>query len=262
MVETFYEETPPHPALRPHVRCLWRAVLPPCGADLPPWARVLPDGCTDIVVDYRLDRSDGDRLSGAPSLQLVGTMTRPVPFEAAATTEVLGLRFEPGGAAAFFPLPARELTDAMVPLAELWGGESGLLTERLAECGSATQRLRLLEETLLCRPRRESARARCAREVARLVVSAAGQLRVEELAGRSGYSRQYLARLFDEHVGVSPKLLARIERFSGIVVRARSGLRGGWAAAAAEHGYFDQAHFIHEFTEFAGVAPSAYFGRG
>ena len=32
----------------------------------------------------------------------------------------------------------------------------------------------------------------------------------------------------------------------------------GWADLAAEHGYYDQAHLIHEFREFTGLAPETY----
>ena len=258
-----YEEHQPHPGLRPEVRCLWRAVIPPSGAATPPWLRVLPDGCTDIVVDYVPSPGPRGRPAGAIGVNVVGTMTRAAPFCSTETVEVLGLRFNPGGASAFLRVPARELTDTSVALTEFWHGDAAELAARLAEIGTVRERLAAIEALALRRLRPVGSGAWCALRIAQLIAAEAGGIRVGELAERTGFSRQYLARLFDEHIGIAPKLFARIERFSAIVERAESGgTPGGWADAAVAHGYYDQSHFVHEFAEFAGVTPLAYFGRG
>jgi hypothetical protein len=31
-----------------------------------------------------------------------------------------------------------------------------------------------------------------------------------------------------------------------------------WCMIAAEHGYTDQAHFIHDYRDFTGITPTAY----
>lgn len=261
MHDFLYEEFPPHPGLRPEVRCGWRAVLPPCGAAVPPWRRVLPDGCTDVVVDYELGRGGRRTLAGGVSLRVVGMMTQALPHVAAVATEVLGVRFNPGGASSYFRVPARELTDRAIPLADFWGPDAGELAQRLIEADSPRGRIAVIEALLLRRRKPLASAARCALGAAGLIVAEAGQLRVGTLAERTGFSRQYLVRLFDEHVGIAPKLLARIERFSAIIARVEASATHGWADAAAAHGYYDQSHFIHEFTEFAGVTPTAYFAR-
>jgi AraC-like DNA-binding protein len=222
---------------------------------------VLPDGGTDIVVDHA-PVADGRRaVTGRISIRVVGMMTRALPHASPVATEVLGVRFSPGGASAFFRVPARELTDRAIALEDLWGREAGTLAQRLAEAKSSRERVGAIEAMLLRHRKSMTSAAHCAWQAAGLVVAEAGQLRIGELVERTGFSRQYLARLFDEHVGIAPKLLARIERFSAIVERAEAGAAHGWADAAAAHGYYDQAHFIHEFTEFAGVTPTAYFAR-
>jgi AraC-like DNA-binding protein len=62
---------------------------------------------------------------------------------------------------------------------------------------------------------------------------------------------------FRDAVGMPPKLFARIVRFDAALdmLRRRA---GSWAAIANGCGYYDQAHFIREFHEFAGVTPTQF----
>ena len=100
-----YQEFPPSPALAGHVRCYWRGVSHLAPGEAPPPQRVLPDGCTDIVLHLA---DDGRALR---SVDVVGTMTRPLLLTLDTPAEHLGIRFHPGCAAAFFGVPAGELTD-------------------------------------------------------------------------------------------------------------------------------------------------------
>ncbi|MGE5182028.1 MAG: helix-turn-helix transcriptional regulator, partial [Acidobacteriota bacterium] len=78
---------------------------------------------------------------------------------------------------------------------------------------------------------------------------------IGELARDTGFTRQYLGRLFRDHVGISPKQLARVARLQ----RAMSSLLAGGepAGVAASAGYFDQAHMIRDFHDLVGLTPSA-----
>ncbi len=80
-------------------------------------------------------------------------------------------------------------------------------------------------------------------------------------------TKRYLDRLFQEHVGVSPKLLASILRFQEVYQgwmqdRSPTFFRDQWPAS-----YYDQSHFIKEFKRFTGFTPQQYtafvneFGR-
>ena len=71
---------------------------------------------------------------------------------------IVGLRFRTGTAGPLLGLPARELLDQRVPLAEIWGGE---LEERLGEAPGAAARRALLERAVAARiDRAGHARAR------------------------------------------------------------------------------------------------------
>jgi AraC-like DNA-binding protein len=82
-----------------------------------------------------------------------------------------------------------------------------------------------------------------------------GRVRIDALARELGASRRYLARRFDEQVGLSPKSVARLQRFADVRRRIeRSPAR--WATIAHEVGYADQSHLNREFQQFAGTTPT------
>ncbi|HEX2061195.1 MAG TPA: AraC family transcriptional regulator [Thermoanaerobaculia bacterium] len=219
-----YAEIQPAPALRPWVECFWTRSDDTPSDDV---QRVLPDGCADLVFDL----SDGEATA-------VGTMTRPLVLPPGEAHAFLGVRFRPGRAAAFLRIPLAEITDARVPLGDIWKGWRG-------EASVAA-----LERELLRRldPHRDK---RVDAAVARMIE---GETRIDALAREIGISRQHLARQFQHHVGVSPKTFARVMRFRRLLAsRPRD-----WADAAAAHGYYDQSHLIADFRELAGTTPNAF----
>jgi transcriptional regulator GlxA family with amidase domain len=85
-------------------------------------------------------------------------------------------------------------------------------------------------------------------------VETSGFLSVGEMADRAALSPRQFERRFRQAVGIPPKLFSRMQRFQ----RVFGALEGaGWADAAIECGYYDQAHLIRDFQEFAGKPPAA-----
>lgn len=227
-----YHEIEPAPALRPWVECFWSRTDDASAKE----HRVLPDGCADLIFD----------LNGGESA-IIGTMTRPVLVTADAPSELLGIRFRPGRAAAFLRLPLAELTDARVPLRDIWKNWDG----RVDVASLESELLRRLDPD---RDRRVDA------AVERIIASG-GAARIDELANEIGISRQHLARQFLHHVGISPKTFARVMRFRRLIERVGRQAEVEWADVALAHGYYDQSHLIADFRELAGTTPSFHFSN-
>ena len=70
------------------------------------------------------------------------------------------------------------------------------------------------------------------------------------------------AQRFKELIGVTPKRLARTYRFAATVFAINPAGPIDWGDLAGGAGYFDQAHFGHEFRAFTGSPPYSKSGGG
>ena len=93
------------------------------------------------------------------------------------------------------------------------------------------------------------------------MISRQGCLRVQALADGMGLSLRQFERRFTTHLGISPKVYARILRFEAAIHR-KSISAISWTSIAHDLGYCDQAHMIHDFQSLSSERPSqltAYF---
>jgi AraC-like DNA-binding protein len=200
---------------------------------------------------------DGSQLMTGRA-HVVGAVTRPGTMPVAGRVDLFGVTFRPGWASAFLRLPAAALTDQVLSLEQAWGRSGRALTEQLLEAPTVAARIRLVEQELWRRLAGLPASARTVPAIADHIVRHRGAITVEQLCAAFGFSRQHLARQFRASVGLSPKLFCRVVRFQNALDRVTSSPPSGWARAALELGYYDQAHLIAEFKEFTGFTPAAY----
>lgn len=259
-----YSEHRPHPALFPFVECLWFASDEEATGVRPP-ERVLPDGCIEWIfhfgAPFRRWTADG-RLETQPVSFVAGEMTRPLVLAPAGRVATMGVRFRPGGAYRFLPVPLEILTDTSAPTADLWGRDGRDLQDAILETRGAGPRRRVLNRFLLARLRRESHSRPRLDEAVRLVLRSRGQATVAGMSRRVGWSPRQLEREFRRGVGLSPKALARTLRFQNALRLAGRGPSRSWAGIAAECGYADQAHLIREFRALSGATPSERADEG
>lgn len=96
------------------------------------------------------------------------------------------------------------------------------------------------------------------RPAAKMLYLQKGQFRVADLAEHCNLSSRQLQRQFQDVVGVSAKTIARSIRFEEIRKQLMLDPDQSLTALAYEHGYADQAHFIHDFKEFADRTPGEF----
>ncbi|MDX2361480.1 MAG: helix-turn-helix transcriptional regulator [Crocinitomicaceae bacterium] len=83
-------------------------------------------------------------------------------------------------------------------------------------------------------------------------------LSVSELAKSVNLSDAQFRKRFGEEVGMSPKEYQKIIRFDRIAKLLQTTTPVNLTDLAYENGYYDQAHFIHDFRSITGVSPKKY----
>jgi AraC-like DNA-binding protein len=154
-------------------------------------------------------------------------------------------------------MPMRHLRGRVVALEDLFGPLAGLVREQLLEAHGWEQRFAIVDEFLLARlTGAEPPPPSLAWALARLH-GTRGAIEIGALTAELGCSRRYLIAQFNDHVGLPPKLLARILRFEHALELADGG-RFSWGEIAQRSGYYDQAHMIGDFQQFTGRSPTEY----
>jgi AraC-like DNA-binding protein len=237
-----YQEFSVRSELADLVACTWQRRVPARGAAAT--QRVVPDGCVDLV--WR-----------GSQLWVVGPDTGPVMSPLDPGETVVGLRFRPGAAGAALGLPASELRDGRVPLADVWAARGAELAERLGDADTPRARRALLENTV-------TGRRAGMDDLDPIVLMACRRLglrgsRVRSISAGLAMSERQLLRRFRNAVGYGPKTLDRVLRFQRFLSRARAADGGevSLAALAAELGYADQAHLTRECVRLSGLTPTA-----
>jgi transcriptional regulator GlxA family with amidase domain len=95
-----------------------------------------------------------------------------------------------------------------------------------------------------------------------LLTRTGGGERIESICRSVSISRKHLNDLFDTHIGLTPKTYARMFRFRRVVDLVQQRRSLDWTRIAMSCGYYDQAHFNHEFREFSGMSPGEYAAAG
>lgn len=256
----FHAAMPP-PPLAAFVESIWRVRGPA------PYRRaaVLPNGALQLMVNF----GDPHRLTGIGGhatdrrydhTWIAGLQEQALMIEAPACTDLLSIRFRPGGAHAFLPLPLCELSNLVVDARDIVGGAGAQLREQLAGMHSWPAQVACVQRWLLGRLQpRERDHALVVRAIAAIGARQGRGAAIAAACDELGLSNRHLIQLFRGLVGLPPKTLARVQRFHRALLRLPSD--GSRAQLAAELGFADQAHFTREFRAFAGVAPGQFLER-
>lgn len=242
-----YAEYLPDSGLQELIYCYWE--LKTTSILQQPFVyNVVADGCIDLFFD--LDNPDESLIMGFSGQSSV--------FELGKSFHYAGIRFFPAMFTRLFRADASELTGRCENLEDVL---PKIFSKVRSHLGSKKikEQLPLVFDRLML--------DLCARAILHddprlyrallIMLKNADAVKVQKDLD-TGISPRQLRRLFDYHIGDSPKALAKIIRFQKLL--------GAMDAKTHdlpffEAGYYDQAHFTKEFKLLYGVTPGALPGK-
>ncbi len=253
-----YRETKPCAALAGYVKCFWILEKDYAQPDQT-LETIFPDGCLDLIFHSGCPLAvvSEEGFVQQPSAFIIGQMKQPLMLTSSGYTRVIGVRFFPFGAFPFLQTSLKALADQTVALDLLVGGVAAELGDRIQELPTRPA-LGLIEQFLCTRLASTPIQIGDIAETTRLLYQQHGLITIPQLADYANMTRRSLERKFADIVGYSPKTLARILRFNRVRNDLMLDATLNLTDLAYRYGYFDQAHFIHDFQQFSQQTPSAF----
>ncbi len=217
-----------------------------------------------LVVNYR-DRISWSAEEGMeevlPTQFATGPTTRSGVVQLDRRHGLLGVVLKGAGFLRLFNIFAPDVVNKRLPLESVFGAETSRLSQHIQEAESHEEKVEVMEAFLLRRVNEHALETNWTDRAVAIILENRGRIRMDTLSSRLAVSARHLRRRFKESTGLSPKLFARLKRFNYAKILLVQHPELDWFDVVHRTGFYDQAHFIKEFTQFAGTSPAEMVAR-
>jgi len=223
--------------------------------------KILPDGSSSIIFTIGSPFSilvTGGTKKTFNTNALIGAQKKYFVLSKDIDTYLIGVKFKQGEAFHFLKKPMKQFTDKIINLNDVFNVDTNSLGEVLVKAENEDEIRKILNyfffinvESLIC----ESKVVDSVIEKVRVSKTA---LLIKDLCESENISNKHLISLFNKKVGISPKLLYRINKFLKVIEILQDNTVVNWSQIAYECHYYDQAHLINEFKKFSSLSPNEY----
>lgn len=160
-----------------------------------------------------------------------------------------------------FGLSAGELNNGCIDLHAIKQAREINLQEQLLNAATLPERLQLIDELII------KLSGIYNTPDPRIIFAASALQKDNSIHILTNIQRQLnitersLQRLFETHVGISPKMYKRVCQFQAAFQQLNHDEYSKLTDVAFDHGFADQSHFIRVFKEFTGITPKAYLAK-
>lgn len=212
--------------------------------------KAVPDGSVDLL--FGIGEQDVKTYIG-------GTVLAAKGWEFEDGRSYFGVRFQPGSCILPEELSIRDLVNKDLEIdGNLFGDH---LTEKLAGSKNISERVNVFTTEYAKLRGKELADGiqKLENYLRERIYDTDGCICIRQLAEETGYSECYIRRVFQQVHGISPKNFERFVRFQKLLhVINKMPERIRLDALAQQCGYYDEAHMIKDFKQYAGITPQGY----
>lgn len=245
----------PSPPLQPYIKCYYLSE-----SNYTQYVKdvFFPDGCVEAVFHAGLDFYRNEEKECWA--KVIGQITRPLTMKAIGKGKSFGIWFLPHTFSLFSGISTHEINDKIIPSETVF---SQHFIAFIKDCLFENDIKKLVEGTNNYLSKKlsiplNSIKERIAEYAIRYILTEKAASNLDKLVRDCNISNRYLQKIFIEKVGYSPKFFIRTARFQYALDHLTKYQTDSLTALAYQAGYYDQAHFIREFKEFTGFAPSQF----
>lgn len=256
-----YQIIQPQTNLASLVKCYWNLESPK--ENTPVKNTIVPDGCMKMIFHYGdlyKHYSDDGSYTFLPRCFVIGQLTGPYEVGPSGETGTFFVCFHPNGFLPFATFPIKEMENTAVPLEILFGKEGQEIEQKILNANSTLDRIHLIETFLINRLTEAANVDSIVKSTVETILTAHGQLSIDELSKQNNTNRRQLARKFSSVIGLSPKQLSKTIRLQTTLKMLLNQKVISFTDLAYDGEYYDQAHFIKDFKEFTGLTPKEFYG--
>jgi AraC-like DNA-binding protein len=227
--------------------------------------RLIPDGYSSLVMElddqerYVYDNDTSEVLQTCQVSWVSGIFDEFISISSLNQTELMAVRFKPGGLFPFIDSDVHYMKNRIIPSIDLFGSEINTLRKDIIKVNDPLKKISLFEQWLK-KVKNNMNKDHNPKIMAamKMIINDPSAQQIKTLASKSGYSNKHFIQLFKKEIGVTPKIFQRILKFNQIIPKIQNKEKLSWTSISHECGYFDQAHFIHDFKKFSGFNPTSF----
>jgi len=223
--------------------------------------QMFADGNPGIVFHYDQPISEGSHRNTMPVGFLYGQLKDCKHLISSGKTGLIVTVLQPYGIYALTGIPANTFKNHFTALEDVLGNQARELEEQILNASSAADRIQILETFFIKKYSSFYPVDPEVRHSIELICTHKGRLPIAWINEKLQVTERQLERKFNAQIGISPKYFSGIVKIHQTLKLLQYTPFNSTAQVACEAGYFDQAHFIHDFKKIAGVSPLKYLSQ-